>query len=138
LKGSQAVSDKMPVQSSSLKRRAELLKTVGVAVFVLGLIASSTLYWGGEEHFVTSSRGQEISEQGGSWKDGTLSPEDTKGSSRTTEMNYGKIGVLVAGWLHRWEELKPHQMLAIVIAAMATLVAIACFVFAQRVGHRRI
>ena len=102
------MNDKMPVQSSSLKRHAELLKTVGVAVLVLGLIASSILFWIGEGNFVTRSRGQEISEPGGSWKDGTLLPEDTKGSSRTTEMNFGKIGVLVAGWLHRFVELKPH------------------------------
>ena len=99
----------MPIQSSSLKRRAELLKTVGVAVLVLGLIVSSILYWGAEENPVTSSDPKEISELAGSWKDGTLSPEDTKGSSRTIEMNYGKIAVLVAGWLHRWEELKPQS-----------------------------
>jgi len=128
----------MPVQSSSLKRHAELLKTVGVAVLVLGLIASSILFWVGEGNFVTSSRGQETFEPGGSWKGGTLSLEDTKGSSRTTEMNFGKIGVLVAGWLHRFEELKPHQMLAIVIAAMAVLIAISCFVIAQRLRHQRI
>jgi hypothetical protein len=132
------VNDKMPVQSSSLKRRAELLKTVGVAVLVFGLVASSILFWGGEGKFVSSSPGPEISEQGGSWKDGTLSPEDTKGSSRTTEMNFGKIGVLVAGWLHRFAELKLNQMLAIVIAGMATLIAIACFVIAQRLRYERI
>jgi hypothetical protein len=132
------VNDKLPVQSSSLKRRVELLKTVGVAVLVLGLIVSSILYWVGEENLATSSRGQAISKPGGSWQDGTLSPEDTKGSSRTTEMNFGKIAVLVAGWLHRWEELKPHQMLAIVIAAMATLIAVVCFVLAQRLPDERI
>jgi hypothetical protein len=122
----------MPIQSSSLKRRAELLKTAGVGVLVLGLVASSILYWGGEENSVTSSRQQEISAQEGSWKDGTLSPEDTKGSSRTIEMNYGKIAVLVTTWVHRWEELKPHQWLAIMIAATATLIASGCFVIAQR------
>jgi hypothetical protein len=127
----------MPVQSSLLKRRAEFLKTVGVAVLVFGLIASSILFWGGGGNFVSSSPRQEISEQRDSWKDGTLSPEDTKGSSRTTEMNFGKIGVLVAGWLHRFEKLKPHQMLAIAIAAMTVLIAISCFVSAQRL-HQRI
>jgi hypothetical protein len=132
------VNDNMPIQSSSLKRRAELLKTVGVAVLVFGLIASSILYWGAEENSVTNSREQEISELGGSWKDGTLSPEDTKGSSRTIEMNYGKIGVLVTDWLHRWKDLKPHQVLAIVIATVATLIAIGCFVIAQRLREERI
>jgi hypothetical protein len=132
------VNDKMPVQNSTWKHRTELLKTVGVAVLVLGLIASSILFWGGEGNSVTSLRGQEISGPGGSWKDGTLSPEDTKGSSRTTEMNFGKVGVLVTGWLHRFEELKPHQMLAIVIAVIAVLIAIACFVIAQRLRPQRI
>jgi hypothetical protein len=132
------VNDKMPVQNSSLKHRTELLKTVGVAVLVLGLTASSILFWVGEGNFVTSSRGQEIFEPGGSWKDGTLSLEDTKGSSRTTEMNFGKIAVLAAGWLHRWEKLKPHQMLAIAIAATATLIAVVCFVLAQRLPGERI
>ena len=132
------MNDKMPVQNSSVKRRAELLKTVGVAVLVLGLIASSILYWSAEGNFIAGSSGQEISKPGSSWKDGTLSAEDTKGSSRTTEMNFGKIGVLVVGWLHRFEELKPRQMLAFVIAAMATLIAIACFVIAQRLRYKRI
>jgi hypothetical protein len=132
------VNDKMPVQSSSLKRRAELLKTVGVAVLVLGLIVSSILYWGAAENPVTSSDPKQRSELAGSWRDGTLSPEDTKGSSRTIEMNYGKIAVLVAGWLHRWEELKPQQLLAILIAATATLIAIGCFVIAARLRHQRI
>ena len=67
------MNDKMPVQSSSVKRRAELLKTVGVAVLVLGLIASSILYWSAEGNFIAGSSGQEISKPGGSWKDGTLS-----------------------------------------------------------------
>jgi hypothetical protein len=121
-----------------LKRRAEFLKTVGVAVLVLGSIVSSILYWGGEEKSVASSREQETSELGGSWKDGTLSPEDTKGSSRTIEMNFGKIAVLIAGWLQRWEALKPHQLLAIVIATIGTLIAIGCFVIAQRCRDERI
>jgi hypothetical protein len=132
------VNDKIPIQSSSLNRRAELLKTVGVAVLVLGLIVSSILYWGGAENPLTASREKEISGLEGSWKDGTLSPADTKGSSRTIEMNYGKIAVLVTGWLHRWEELKPHQLLAILIATMAILIAIGCFVIAQRWRHQRI
>jgi hypothetical protein len=118
-----------------LKRRAELLKTLGVAVLVFGLIVSSILYWNGGDHSIVSSRGPEISDLGGSWKDGTLSPEDTKGSSRAIEMNFGKIAVLVTGWLHRWEELKPHQWLAIVIAATSTLIAVVCFVMAHRVAR---
>jgi hypothetical protein len=128
----------MQIQSSPSKRRAELLKTVGVAVLVLGCITSSILYWGGGKNSGTSSPEQEIADLGASWKDGTLSPEDTKGSSRTIEMNYGKIAVLIASWLHQWEKLNPHQFLAIVIATIATLIAIVCFLIAHRLLHERI
>jgi hypothetical protein len=126
------VTDKIPIQSSHWKSRAELFKTVGVAVLVLGLIASSIIYWGGEKASAPSSGGREVSDLGGSWKDGTLAPEDTKGSSRTVEMNYGKIAVLIAGWLHRWQEMKPHQILAIAIVATSTLIALCCFLIAKR------
>jgi hypothetical protein len=127
----------MPMPNSSLERRVELYKTVGVAVLVLGLITSSILYWGGEQIFLSSSHERE-SDPGGSWKDGSLSPEDAKGSSRTIEMNYGKIAVLVTGWLHRWMELKPHQWLAILIATVTTLIAIGCFMIAHRLQRAQI
>ena len=128
----------MPIQSSPLQRRAELFKTVGVAVLVLGFIAASIIYWSGEKRSATSSQDREISNLGGSWKDGTLSPEDSKGSSRTIEMNYGKVAVLIENWLHRWEELKPHQLLAVVTATSATLIATCCFLIAKHLLRVRI
>src|SRR6476661_7196671 len=94
-----AENDTMPTQSSHLQRRADLLKTVGVAIFVLGLISASIIYWTGESrlaiNFAAKTEGPK-----GSWNDGTLSPEDLKGSSRTTEMNFGKVAVLISSWLH--------------------------------------
>jgi hypothetical protein len=51
-------------------------------------------------------------------------------------MNYGRAAVLVVNWLHQWEELKPHQRLAATIAMIATLLAICCFVIAQRISAR--
>ena len=128
----------MPIQSSSLIRRAELLRTIGVAVLVLGLITASIVFWGGEKRSEISGPGPQPPEMNQSWKDGSLLSKDLKGSSRTIEMNYGKVGVLIVNWLHQWEELKPHQLLAAAIATIATLVAICCFVIAKRLRPDRI
>jgi hypothetical protein len=130
------VNDKLPIQSC--QSRAELLKTVGVAVLVLGFIAASILYWTGEKGFPPTSHEPETPELERSWKDGTLSPEDLKASSRTIEMNYGKVAVLLVNWMHRWGELKPHQLLAVVIATTSILIATCCFLIARRLLQRRI
>ncbi len=127
----------MPIQRTTLKRRAEIFKTVGVAVLVLGFIAASAIYLSGEKNSVDSSRDRETPELRDTWKDGTLSPEDLKGSSRTIEMNFGKVAVLILNWLHRCQELKPHQLLAIVIATMAAVSATSCFFIAKRLLRER-
>jgi len=67
----------------------------------------------------------------GGWKDSTLSSEDLKGSSRSIEMNYGKVAVLLVNWLHWWEQLKPHESLAIIIATISILTALSCFIVAK-------
>lgn len=123
---------KMKNDTSSANRRAELLKTFGAGVLVLGLIAASIVYWVGENRSATSSHSPSTSSLENSWKDSTLSPEDSKGSSRTIEMNYGKVAVLIVNWLHWWKRLKPHELLAGVIATGAILIAISCFFVANR------
>ena len=128
----------MPIQSSSLNRRAELLRTIGVTVLVLGLITASIVFWGGEKRSEISDPGPQPPGMSQSWQDGSLLSRDLKGSSRTIEMNYGKVGVLIVNWLHQWGELKPHQLLAAAIATIATLAAICCFVVAKRLRPDRI
>ncbi len=125
------MSVKTPAPSSSLKNRAELLKTLGVVVLVLGVVSASIVYWSGQKRSASQSKNQETSVVDGGWKDSTLSSEDLKGSSRTIEMNYGKVAVLMVSWLHCWEQLEPHESLAIVIATISTLTAITCFILAE-------
>src|ERR1700680_2783823 len=116
-----------PVPNSSLKNRAELLKTLGVAVLVLGVVSASIVYWSGQKRSSGQSNNQETSVVDGGWKDSTLSSEDLKGSSRSIEMNYGKVAVLLVNWLHSWEQLKPHESLAIIIGTISTLTSILVF-----------
>jgi hypothetical protein len=120
------------------QHRAEFFKTVGVAILVLGFVAASVVYLSGEKHSASGSLKESTPEQPSSWKDGTLSPEDLKGSSRTIEMNYGRVAVLILDWLHHWQELKPHQWLAVAIATSAALIAACCFLAARRLLQRRI
>ena len=116
--------------TAKTQNRAELLKTLGVLVLVLGVVSSSIVYWSGERRSASQSKNQETSVAGG-WKDSTLSSEDLKGSSRTIEMNYGKVAVLLVSWLHWWEQLKPHEWVAIIITTISTLTAITCFILAK-------
>jgi multisubunit Na+/H+ antiporter MnhE subunit len=132
------MNNKLPIKSSSASQRAELLKTFGVAALVLGFIAATIVYWVGENRSTIASQSPQTSNLENSWKDSTLSPEDSKGSSRTIEMNYGKVAVLVVNWLHWWKRLKPHEWLAGAIATCAIFVAISCFSIANRLLQRRI
>jgi len=125
------VNAKTPAPSPSLKNRAELLKTLSVVVLVLGVVSASIVYWSGQKRSASQSKNEDTSVVDGGWKDSTLSSEDLKGSSRTIEMNYGKVAVLMVSWLHWWEQLEPHESLAIVIATISTLTAITCFILAR-------
>jgi hypothetical protein len=124
------VSAKIPAPTSSLKSRAELLKTLGVVVLVLGVVSASIVYWSGQKRSASRSRNQVAAAVDGGWKDSTLPSEDLKGSSRTIEMNYGKVAVLMANWWHWWEQLEPHESLAFVIVTISTLTALSCFLVA--------
>ena len=124
------MNDKETRQNSTPRRRAEFLKTAGVAVLVLGFVTASIVYLSGENRSVITS--PQTTNLGGSWRDGTLSPDDLKGSSRAIEMNFGKVAVLLSNWLHRLEELKPHQLLAVAIAIVAVFLGTYCFLAARR------
>jgi len=132
------MSAKMPTPGRSAQRRAELLKTIGVVVLVLGIAGASVVYWRGQTSSAGQSHHQEPSNAQGCWSDSTLAAGDTKGSSRTIEMNFGKVAVLIVNWLHGWEQLKPHQTLAITIAMISILTALSCFLVANRLLRVRI
>jgi hypothetical protein len=132
------VNAKMPMPSTSAQSRAELLKTIGVVVLVLGIGSASVVYWSGQNSSASQSHHQEPLNAQGGWSDSTLALGDTKGASRTIEMNFGKVAVLIVNWLHRWEQLKPHQLLAITIATISILTALSCFLVANRLLRVRI
>jgi hypothetical protein len=120
-----------PGENLTSVRRAERLKTVAVAVLVSGLIAASIIYWAGERRHGEIPDSRIATRTHGSWQDDSLPSFDVKGSSQIIEMNFGKVAVLLLGWLHWWQELKPHQSRAILLAALAIVFAVGCFLAAQ-------
>ncbi len=114
-----------------MKNRVEFLKTLGVIVLVLGFVSASLVFWLGQKRSTSLANSQQSSVVDGGWKDDTLSPGDLKGSSRTIEMNFGKVAVLAASWLHWWQQLEPHETLAITITTISTLTALSCFIIAK-------
>jgi hypothetical protein len=113
--------------NSLLKQR--LITWVGIGVLLFGLVSAGTVYWTGETRPGRPDREAAQSDS----RDDTLSFEDSKTSSRGTEMYFGKIGVLFATWFHRWESLGDSERLAIMIAVASVLAASICFFVANRV-----
>jgi hypothetical protein len=62
------------------------------------------------------------------WKDSSLTLTDSKTSTRDIELYGGKVEVLMVKWL---EWLQRPESLAIIIATIATLIALGCFVVAR-------
>jgi len=107
---------------------------VGILLLLLGLGSAGVVYAVGESHFARLAHDQDTVHIDS--RDDTLSFEDSKTSSRGTEMYFGKVGVLMATWFHQWEELKGFERLAIMIAASSVLASSICLLVANRLPGR--
>jgi hypothetical protein len=117
-----------------LSKRRLVVRWVGVVVLLLGLVSAGVVYSVGESDSTKPAHGQET--VGIDSRDDTLSFDDSKTSSRGTEMYFGKVGVLLATWFHHWEELKGFERLAIMIAASSVLASSICFLVVNRLPGR--
>jgi hypothetical protein len=88
-------------QKDSLATRRSVVNRLGIFILLLGVVCAGTVYWTGKNRLASRSHGWETVDNGS--RDDTLSFEDSKTSSRSTEMNFGKVGVLVSIWFRRWE-----------------------------------
>ena len=107
------------------------LHVLGGLVLLLGLGSATLVYRSGEDPS-KPSRNPGASSMEYENQDFTLSLEDSKKASRDMEIYYGKLGLVVAKWSSRLEELKRPGPLAITIAILSMLVASGCFVAANR------
>ena len=113
-------------------RRRTAFNAIGVTVLLLGLICATVVFWGGRDRSArqTDDPGSYNAESG--WTDDTLPPEDTKGSSRDLEQNFGKVGALIVNGWRQLEGLPPFGSPAALIATASLLIALSCFFAAHR------
>jgi hypothetical protein len=121
-------------QKHVLSNRRLVASWVGSVLLLLGLGSAGVVYAIGESHSARLAHDQDTVHIDS--RDDTLSFEDSKISSRVTEMYFGKVGVLMATWVHQWEELKSFERLAIMIAASSVLASSICFLVANRLPGR--
>jgi hypothetical protein len=117
-------------QKNSRSMRRLAVNRVGIFVLLLGLVCAGTVYWTGENRLASHSHDRETVDDGS--RDDTLSFEDSKASSRGTEVYFGKVGVLMTTWIHHWKELKDSERFAIMIALGSVLASSICFLAANR------
>ena len=117
-----------PVTGSSLRRRA-LFNILGAVMLAMGIVSAGMVAW--SEQHRSASRSETSSSDNG-WKDNTLSSEDSKTSTRQSEMLVGKVGALIAYWWRRSAELASPEGVAMTCAMISVLAAFGCFVLADR------
>jgi hypothetical protein len=117
-----------PVTGSSLRRRA-LFNILGAVMLAMGIVSAGMVVW--TEQHRSASRSETPGSDSG-WKDNTLSSEDSKTSTRQSEMLVGKVGALIAYWWRRSRELASPEGVAMTCAMISVLAAFGCFVLADR------
>jgi hypothetical protein len=118
------------METDSLLKRRWLINRLGIAVLLLGLVGAGGVYLTGENRIARQSNDRSVVDSES--RDDTLPFEDSKTASRSTEIYFGKIGVLISMWFHRWDELEDFQRLAIMIAMTSAFAASICFLIARR------
>jgi len=98
-------------------------------MLAMGIVSAGMVVW--TEQHRSASRSETPGSDSG-WKDNTLSSEDSKTSTRQSEMLVGKVGALIAYWWRRSRELASPEGVAMTCAMISVLAAFGCFVLADR------
>ena len=98
-------------------------------MLAMGIVSAGMVVWT-EQH--RSAKRSETSSSDSGWKDQTLSSEDSKTSTRQSEMLVGKVGVLIAHWWRRFADLASPEGIAMMFAMISVVAAFGCFVVADR------
>jgi hypothetical protein len=108
-------------------RRRAILNILGIVLIMVGALSAGGAIW-----MDSSSRHSEAAAGDNGWKDDTLSSEDSKISSRQSEMLLGKAGALIAYAWRRLMQLGSPEGVTIVLAMVSALAALGCFAAANR------
>ena len=122
------LNGRRPVTGSSLSKRA-LFNIFGAVLLAMGIVSAGMVVWTEQHRF---ARRSETSSSDSGWKDETLSSEDSKTSTRQSEMLVGKVGALIAYWWRRFADLASPEGIAMMFAMISVVAAFGCFVVADR------
>ncbi len=127
---SSCVNDNVAISNSSSNHPAVLNK-VGLIVLLVGLVSALVVYWVGQNR---AARQQPATTADGEWRDGSLSTVDSKIANRDIELYGGPVEMLMV----RFDEAMKHpEWQAVIIAAVSTLIALACFLAARNLSTAR-
>ena len=112
-------------------RRRAALNTIGVVVLLLGIACAGLVYWSGRNQSAAHAKAP----ADGDWTDSSLSTEDSKASTRDVEEYYGQLGMFALRLEDWFADLGRPGPLAGLIAMVATLTALGCFLAANRSGN---
>lgn len=115
-----------------VRRRRTTFNLLGAVALLVCLGCATIAYWREQDRSARQADNPGTYGAQNGWTDGTLAPEDAKGSSRDLEQNFGKVGVLIVNAWHRLRELNPFESPATVTAMASLLVAFTCFFVACR------
>ena len=107
-------ADEPTRMNHSSVRRQRQIRTIGVAVLILGLVAAGVVYWMGTHS--------------GQPSEDDLLPGNARAESHQMQLLYGKMGLLTQKLS---DDLKQPKTQAFLIATLSVLVAGGCFYFAR-------
>ena len=111
----------------SPSRRA-LLNRCGAVVLFAGICLGAFIYWSAPPtRDGASADAVDV--------DSSLTPEDSRRYAHDTEVNFGKVGLLLDEWMRAGRKLGEPRPLAITIIVVSALVAGGCFLVG---GEKRI
>ena len=115
--------------SDSVRKRRTILNAVGAVMLLTGVISAGAAVLLQRQH-TAGKPGSSFAANG--WKDDTLAPEDSKSSSRQSEMLYGKVGSLTVRFWLLVEKFVSRENFATGFAVILLVVATCCFAAADR------
>jgi len=100
--------------------RRSLLNQIGLVILVAGFCLGSLIY-GSASPDKAGASSYSVDD------DPSLPPEDTRRYSHDTEVNFGKVGILVDKGMRSAAKLGEPKPLAITVMIVAAVVAAGCF-----------
>jgi hypothetical protein len=105
--------------------RQTLLNRCGAVILFAGICLGAFVYW-------SAPQGTDAANAQAAYDDSSLAPDDSRRYARDTEVNSGKVGLLMDRWTRSLASQRRSKSLAIAIIMVSALAAGGCFLAAGR------